>query len=102
MKIFKDYAARKIRLTDNRLEHILTRAEMEGQEERISETLLAPDRIKKSKHDPVVLLYYRLYDKTPVTRKYLMVAVKVENGGGFILTSFFTDKIKTGETIWKK
>jgi len=38
------------------------------------------------------LLYYKLYPKTPVTRKYLMVAVKVENGEGFILTSFFTDK----------
>jgi hypothetical protein len=31
-----------------------------------------------------------------------MVAVKVENGEGLILTSFFTDKIKAGETIWKK
>ena len=102
MKIFKDYAARKIRLTGNRLEHILTRAEMEGQEDKISETLLIPDMIKKSKHDPVALLYYKLYAKTPVTRKYLMVAVKVENGEGFILTSFFTDKIKAGETIWKK
>lgn len=102
MKMFRDYAARKIRLTDNRLEHILTRAEMEGQEDRVGETLLAPDRIKKSKHDPDVLLYYKLYEKTPVTRKYLMVAVKAENGEGFILTSFFTDKIKAGETIWKK
>jgi hypothetical protein len=102
MKIFKDYSARKIRLTGNRLEHILTRAEMEGQEDKISETLLIPDMIKKSKHDPASLLYYKLYAKTPVTRKYLMVAVKVENGEGFILTSFFTDKIKAGETIWKK
>lgn len=102
MKIFKDYAERNIRLTDNRLEHILTRAEMEGQKDKISETLLIPDKIKKSKHDPRVLLYYRLYEKTPVTRKYLMVAVKVENGEGFILTSFFTDKIKAGETVWEK
>ena len=102
MKIFKDYAARKIRLTDNRQAHILTRPELGGQEDKISETLLIPDMIKKSKHDPAVLLYYKLYAKTPVTRKYLMVAVKVENGEGFILTSFFTDKTKVGETIWKK
>ncbi|HBR22673.1 MAG TPA: hypothetical protein DD713_08975 [Nitrospiraceae bacterium] len=75
---------------------------MSEQKEKIRETLLTPDRIKKSKHDSEVLLYYRLYEKTPVTKKYLMVAVKVENGVGFILTSFFTDKIKAGETEWKR
>lgn len=102
MTIFKDYFGRNIRLTDNRWEHILTRAEMVDQKEKIKETLLNPDKIKSSKHDPEVLLYYRLYDKTPVAKKYLMVAVKIENGGGFILTSFFTDKIKAGETVWER
>lgn len=102
MTIFKDYIGRNIRLTKNRLEHILTRAEMAEQEEKIRETLLTPDRIKKSKHDPDVLLYYKLYEKTPVTKKYLLVTVRVENGEGFILTSFFTDKIKAGETVWKQ
>ena len=102
MMLFKDYLKRNIRLTTNRWEHILTRAEMSEQEEKIKETLLIPDKIKKSKHDPEVLLYYKLYDKTPVTKKYLLVAVKVENGEGFILTAFFTDKIKAGETEWEK
>jgi hypothetical protein len=45
--MFKDYSGRNIRLTDNRLEHILTRLEMEEQEEKIRETLLKPDKIKK-------------------------------------------------------
>jgi len=102
MKTFKDNFGRNIRLTDNRWEHILTRAEMAEQEEKIRETLLTPDKIKKSKYDPDVLLYYKLYEKTPVTKKYLLVAVKVENGEGFILTSFFTDKVKAGETLWEK
>lgn len=102
MTIFKDYIGRNIRLTENRLEHILTRAEMAEQEEKIRETLLTPDRIKKSKHDTDVLLYYKLYEQTPVTKKYLLVAVKVEDGEGFILTSFFTDKAKAGETLWEK
>jgi len=102
MKTFKDYAKRNIRLADNRWEHILSRAEMAEQKERIRETLATPDKIKKSKHDTEVLLYYKLYDQTPVTKKYLLVAVKVENGEGFILTAFFTDKIKAGETLWEK
>lgn len=99
---FKDYSGRNIRLTANRLEHILTRLEMAGQEEKIRETLLTPDKIKKSNYDPDVLLYYKLYEQTPVTKKYLLVAVKVDNGEGFILTSFFTDKIKAGESLWEK
>lgn len=82
MKIFKDYAKRNIRLTPNRWGHILTRAEMAEQEDKIKETLLIPDKIKKSKHDPEVLLYYKLYDKTPVTKKYLLVAVKSRKWGG--------------------
>jgi hypothetical protein len=102
MITFKDYSGRNIRLTANRLGHILTRLEMAGQEEKIKETLLTPDKIKKSKHDLDVLLYYKLYEKTPVTKKYLLVAVKVENGEGFVLTSFFTDKIKAGESLWEK
>ncbi len=102
MILLKDYLGRSIRLTDNRWEHILTRAEMSEQKEKIRETLLAPDRIKKSKHEPEVLLYYKLYEQTPVTKKYLLVAVRVENGEGFILTSFFTDKIKAGESLWER
>jgi len=37
-----------------------------------------------------------------ITKKYLLVAVKVDNGEDFILTSFFTDKIKAGESLWEK
>jgi hypothetical protein len=48
------------------------------------------------------LLYYKLYEGTPVTKKYLLVAVKVENGEGFILASFFTDKVEAGECLWEK
>ncbi len=99
MITFEDYSGRSIRLTDNRWAHITARAEMSEQKEKIRETLIAPDKIKRSKHDPNVLLYYKLYEQTPVTKKYLLVAVKVENGKGFILTSFFTDKVKAGDTL---
>lgn len=59
MRRFRDYYRRNIRLTDNRLEHIPMRAEMAEQEDKIRETLLMPDKIKGSKHDPNVLLYYK-------------------------------------------
>lgn len=35
-------------------------------------------------------------------RKYLLVAVQVLDGEGFIVTAFFTDKVKRGGLIWKK
>ncbi|MBI4171107.1 MAG: hypothetical protein HY514_05385 [Candidatus Aenigmarchaeota archaeon] len=47
-------------------------------------------------------MFYKLYDKTPVTRKYLLVAVKVLDKEGFVITAFFTEKIKKGDLLWPK
>jgi hypothetical protein len=32
----------------------------------------------------------------------MLVVTKILNKEGFIITAFFTDKIKKGEIIWKK
>jgi len=37
-----------------------------------------------------------------MSKKYLLVAVEVLDGEGFIVTAFFTDKVKKGGLIWKK
>ena len=97
-----DRLGRKIRLTKERSIHIIERSEMAGQEERIRETLVNPDLIKGSVSDNSVLIYYRHYLDTPVTEKYLVVIEKVFNTEGVILTSYFTDRIKEGATIWKR
>lgn len=93
---------RKIILTGETLEHILEKPEMLNQEERIKETLLQPRIIKRSNYIWTVLLYYRLYSQTPVTRKYLLVVVQITNSVGYVKTAFYTDRIKKGETVWKK
>ncbi len=78
MKWFKDVYNRRIRLTEERQEHIETdHPEMSGQIDKIEETLLNPDAIVRSRTDPDVELFYRYYDNTPVTKKYLCVVVKV-------------------------
>jgi len=100
-KIYKDIFGNTIRLTHERLDHITEREEMVGQDNKIAETLLSPDIVKFSKYDPDVLLYYKLYEHTPVTRKFLAVIAKVGVAEPFILSSFFTDKIKEGETRWQ-
>lgn len=93
---------RKIRLTKERQIHITFRIEMKGQESRIKQTLIEPDEVRESLKDKTVLLYYRLYKTTPVTQKYMLVAVKVLNKEGYIITAFYADRIKKGESIWKK
>ena len=103
MKWFKDFRNRWIRLTYERQEHIETdHPEMSGQSDKIQDTLLNPDRIIRSRTDPDVELFYRHYDITPVTEKYLCVVVKVLIDDLFIITAYFTDTIKQGEILWKK
>ena len=101
-KNYTDILGNNIRLTHERFDHIAEREEMRGQANKIEETLLSPDIVKVSKYDPDVLLYYKLYENTPVTKKFLVVIAKAGETDSFILSSFFTDKIKEGETQWQK
>ncbi|MFQ6119883.1 MAG: hypothetical protein ACE5KE_08355 [Methanosarcinales archaeon] len=75
---------------------------MKEQLVRIKETLIKPSIIKRSNTDEKVWLYYRFYENTPVTEKYLLVVVKHENNDSFILTALYTDKIKKGDIIWEE
>jgi len=103
MKWFEDIHNRRIRLTDERQEHINEdHPEMSGQINKIQDTLLNPDIVIRSKTDPDVELFYQHYDITPVTEKYLCVVIKVLVGGLFIITAYFTDTIKRGEVLWKR
>ncbi|MBS1263015.1 MAG: hypothetical protein MAG715_00182 [Methanonatronarchaeales archaeon] len=99
MQVLRDFSGRDIRLTDERREHIERRPEMEGQVRRIEETLVQPDEVRKSDQDPSVYLYHKRYGETPVTEKYLLVVVKVEVDSPFVITSFFTDGIKSGAPV---
>ncbi|MDD5617334.1 MAG: hypothetical protein PHH85_14150 [Candidatus Methanoperedens sp.] len=103
MKWFKDIQNRQIRLTIERQQHIeLDHPEMSGQIGKIQETLINPDVIVESRTDPDVELFYRHYDATPVTEKYLCVVVKILVSDLFIITAYFTDTIKRGKIVWEK
>ena len=103
MKLLRDVQKRQIRLTDERQEHIeLDHPEMFGQIEKISETLSNPDRIIRSGTDQNVEMFYRYYEVTPVTKKYLCVLAKVLVDDAFIITAYFTDTIKRGEILWER
>ena len=75
---------------------------MVGQSARIAETLNIPDFVVRSRTDESVELFYRLYDRTPVTTKYLCVVVKGGPNDDFVVTAYFTDSVKKGNVRWQK
>ena len=99
MTVLSDYEDRDIRLTEERLEHIERRPEMVSQIDRIRETLEHPDEVRRSDQDGTVHLYHRRYETTPVTEKILLVVVKMEIDNPFVITAFFTDRLKSGTTL---
>jgi len=50
--------------------------------DRIKETVRSSGEVRESTHDPSVLLFYKLYEETPVTEKYLLVVIKSLNREG--------------------
>ena len=103
MRWFRDIHNRRIRLTDERQVHIETdHPEMSGQIDKIQETMSNPDIIVRSRTDLDVELFYRHYDITPVTEKYLCIVVKILRRDMFIITAYFTDTIKRGEVLWER
>ena len=94
---------KKIRLTEEKYNHVCTRhPEVFEEKEKMKKTLVSPQIVRRSTYDDKVWLFYRLFEETPVTEKYLMVAVKILNDKGFVVTSYFTDRIKIGEEIWRE
>ncbi len=98
--VLTDHQGRDIRLTAERWQHILKHPEMDGQQERIAETLSSPERIIVTVKDDSVHAYHRLYSKTPVTRKFLIVVVKIDDEDAFVLTAYFSSREKRGKKIW--
>jgi|SRR3989338_6244833 len=70
---------------------------LKGKEKEVKRALCDPDEIRISKKDRAVLLFYRKIEK-----HYLCVVVKFLKKRGFIVTAYFTDKIKEGQLKWKR
>ena len=91
---------RSLRLTDERLRHIQTaHPKLADPLRYLTPTLQHPDRIVHSRTDDTVELFYRYFETTPVTSKYLCVVAKTAVDDPFI-TMYFTDAIKQGAILW--
>ena len=99
MRRFVDEAGNEVRLTDERLRHILQRhPEMARQLRRIRETLAEPDLIAPSSTDPDVRLYYRLYPDLQGRRRYICLVVKRMADYSFIITGYPARNIRRTQT----
>lgn len=87
----EDATGRKIYLTKERLAHILKHPEMANQLKQIEDVLVHPDKITTTDYDADVRFYYRYYKER---REFLFISVKYLNGEGFIITSYYTDRIQ--------
>lgn len=103
MLIVRSYNNIPVRLTDERWRHIVRRhPEMEGQSERVLETVTEPDLIQQG--DFGELLAIRFYASTPLTSKHLVVAYREASpNDGFVLTAYLTNRPSSRRVeIWKR
>jgi hypothetical protein len=100
MRVLRDFQGLAVRLTEERLRHILEHPEMARMEAAIEETLRRPERIVQSMSDDAARLYYRFYVRTMVGGKFLCVVVKTVDEDAFLLTAYLTDRIKRGVVLW--
>ena len=100
MKVLEDCFGHKVRLTDERLAHILEHPEMAGMAGEIERVLRTPQLVRRSRSDDAVRLYYEFYAQTLVGGKWLCAVVKYAPDDAFIVTAYLTDKPKPGEDLW--
>ncbi|MFH0764492.1 MAG: DUF4258 domain-containing protein [Candidatus Omnitrophota bacterium] len=68
-----------------------------GREGEVKDTLSNPDEVRVSKKDIAVLLFYKIIGKY-----YFCVVIRCFKKRGFIVTAYWTEKIKEGELKWKR
>jgi hypothetical protein len=95
-----DCFGRNVRITDERLAHILDRSEMRNMRAQIIQTLQSPTDVRVSRSDATVRLFYEFYSRTLVGDKWLCVVVKYLADDAFVITAYLTDKLKAGEILW--
>jgi len=91
--VIGDKQGKKVHLSKERYKHILKHPNMYNQIENIKETLQNPTTIRYYEEDKNVKYYYKEFKQRDAIERYLLVSVKYLNGEGFVITSFFTNKI---------
>lgn len=73
---------------------------MKGMAVEIEKVLEQPQRVRRSRSDTSVRLFYQFYARTIVGDKWLCVVVKYVETDAFVVTAYLTDALKVGEDLW--
>jgi hypothetical protein len=76
LKTIRDCFGQAVRLTDERMAHILEHPEMSDMGMEIERVLIKPHAVRRSRSDDSVKLFYEYYAQTIVGGKWLCVVVK--------------------------
>ena len=88
-----DKRGKKIHLSEERYSHILNHPKMHDKLEEIKNTIINPSATRINEDDENVVYYYKEFKNNGPEERYLLVSIKYLNGEGFVITSFFTNKI---------
>ena len=100
MKTLIDCFGHSVRLTDERMSHILKHREMKKMAAGIEQALRHPKLVRRSRTDATVRMFYEFYARTRVGGKWLCVVVKYVERDASVVTAYLTDKPKAGEDLW--
>jgi len=89
-----DKRGKKIRLTKEQWSKIRKKHPEVENEELIKETLENPVKITYYNYDETVYKFYKHYKNRLYPENFLLVLVKYLNGDGFVITTYFMDKIE--------
>ena len=96
------YDGKIIRLTEVQWLHaVFFHPEIEGEQEKMKEVLKNPEIVVIGATEDTKICY-KFYPLTPVAPKYLAIVVKILDREGFIVTSYFTERVRRGEVLWRK
>ena len=102
MLFFNDLWGNSLRLTDERINHILEHPEMIDEMDKITDTLIDPDYVIQSKSDNDVILFNKFYIMKQFGGKFLCVVVKYLENDAFIITSYIAKNLPKGDILWQK
>lgn len=88
-----------IRLTNEYWDFIVKvkHPSLRGKEKIVELTLKDSDEVRQSASDSTVFLYYLAYNEY-----WICVVCRHENGEGFVITAYLTDRIKEGARVWMR
>lgn len=90
--------SKRIRLINVQWVHIIHKhRELDSQLQKMIHTLQDPDVVYYCPREENYQ-YYKYFEQTPVTEKYLLLVVKHLNDEGFIITAFFISEGKIRKT----